>query len=116
MNDRLADGASGFLVALMFAAALWALSELPADARIAVHWNLDGTADGFMGKWAGLLSIPLLGACLWFLSARLPRGWTFPRKPDLPAPARRALYVCVLVVEAVAQLVIAFSAVRAAGA
>ena len=116
MNDRLADGASGFLVALMFAAALWALSVLPADARVAVHWNLDGMADGFMGKWAGLLFIPLLGACLWFLSARLPRDWTFPGKPELPAPARRALYVCVLVVEAVAELIIAFSAVRAAGA
>jgi len=116
MNDRLADGASGFLVALMFAAALWALSELPPDARVAVHWNLDGSADGFMGKWAGLLFIPLLGAVIWFLSVYLPNGWTFPGKPELPAAARRALYVCVLVVEAAAQLIIAFSAVRAAGA
>jgi len=116
MNDRLAGNASGFLVALMFAAALWALSELPADARVAVHWNLDGVADGFMGKWAGLLFIPLVGAVIWFVSVYVPNGWTFPGKTAFPAAARRALYVCVLFVEAVAQLIIAFSAVRAAGA
>jgi hypothetical protein len=116
MNDRLAGMASGFLVALMFAAALWALSVLPADARVVVHWGMDGKANGFMGKWAGLLGIPLLGALTWLLFACLPHGFTFPRQPELPSHARRALYVCVLFVETVAQLIIAISAVRAAGA
>ena len=116
MNDRLAGMASGFLVALMFAAALWALSVLPPDARVVVHWGMDGKANGFMGKWAGLLGIPLLGAFTWLVFSRIWHGVTFPGKPDLPAAARRALYVCVLFVETVAQLIIAFSAVRAAGA
>lgn len=115
MTERLSGIASGFLVALMFAAALWAIDALPPDARVAIHWGSNGVADGWMGKWAGLLFIPVLGACIWFIGAAFPRGWTIPGKPELPPHARRVLFVCVLFVEAVAELAIVFNAVRAAG-
>ena len=115
MNERQAGTVSGFLVAFMFAAALWAIDTLPPDARVAIHWGANGVADGWMGKWAGLLFIPVLGACIWFVGAAFPRGLTLPGKVELPAHARRALFVCVLFAEAVAETVIVFNAVRAEG-
>jgi len=34
---------------------LTAFQTLPADARLAIHWNIDGVADGFAGREALLL-------------------------------------------------------------
>jgi uncharacterized membrane protein len=110
VNKRLADNLSGFLIALMFAVAMWAIDALPAGARIAVHWGAAGEPDGWTGKWAGLLFIPVLSTVLWFALSALPQGLWSPGKLRLPVHAQRALFVCVLVVEAVVQTAIAVNA------
>lgn len=111
MRQRAAHALSGFLIAFMFATALWAIDALPPGARVAVHWNANWQADGWSGKWAGLLFIPCLALVLqWALSA-VPQGVTMPGKLPLPEHARRALFVCVLFIEAAAQAAIAVNAV-----
>jgi uncharacterized membrane protein len=58
-------------VAAMFAlaAACWSL----VPDRIPVHWNIHGEADGFGGKVAGLLMLPLVALATYALTLALPR-------------------------------------------
>jgi uncharacterized membrane protein len=110
VNSRWTGALSGFLIAVMFAIALWAIDELPAGARIAVHWGPDGEPNGWMGKWPGLLFIPVLATVVWFMASASREGNSFPGKLDLPAHARRAVFVCVLLIQAIAQTAIAINA------
>ncbi|QQR92618.1 MAG: DUF1648 domain-containing protein [Candidatus Iainarchaeum archaeon] len=54
---------------ILFAGAFWAYPLLPA--RIAVHWNALGEADGFANKEAGVAILPLItffvGIILFFI-------------------------------------------------
>jgi uncharacterized membrane protein len=59
------------LVAAMFAVAALAWSHVPE--RIAIHWNLQGEADDYGGKFAGLLLLPLMTLGLYLLLLFLPR-------------------------------------------
>ena len=112
MNSRLAGAVNGFLIALMFAVALWALDALPAGARIAVHWGVDGAPDRWMGKWVGMLTIPLFSLALCWLGSLVPEGAASPGKLPLPPRVRRALLCCVLLIQALVQVAIAYSAMR----
>lgn len=49
---------------VMLGTAAYAWGKLPADARIATHWNIHGEADGFSSKVAGLLILPGIGTVL----------------------------------------------------
>ena len=46
------------LIAVLMSA--WAWPSLPEDARIAIHFDLQGAADGFAGKTLGLLLMPAI--------------------------------------------------------
>ena len=66
-----------FFVAGMVAAAFAVGSGLPADIRLPTHWNLEGEADSFAGKWVALFlpaavtgAVSLLFYCLPFLEPR----------------------------------------------
>jgi uncharacterized membrane protein len=59
------------LIAAMFAAA--ALSWPYVPDRLPIHWNLQGEPDGFGGKFAGLLLLPLTVLGLYLLLLFLPR-------------------------------------------
>jgi len=59
------------LIAAMFAGAIVAWPTAPA--RIPVHWNVDGTVDGYGGKVEGLLGLPLLALAIYLLMRFLPR-------------------------------------------
>ncbi len=110
MKNRLADVLSGVLIAFMFAVALWAISELPADVRIAVHWGPDGEPNGWAGKWAGLLFVPVVALVARFSIAVIPSGYSVPGRLALPENARRALLVCVLAIMAISEVAIAINA------
>jgi uncharacterized membrane protein len=66
------------LIALMFvvAAAAWPY----APDRIAVHWNIEGQADRYGGKFEGLLLTPLVALGLYALLAVLP--WFDPGRAN----------------------------------
>jgi uncharacterized membrane protein len=59
------------LIAGMFVAA--ALSWQYVPDRLPIHWNLQGEADGYGGKFAGLLLLPLTAVGLYLLLLFLPR-------------------------------------------
>jgi hypothetical protein len=64
---------------------LAAFMQLPADAVLAIHWNLEGVADGFAGKEA-LLFIPvttaLVGALVWLAVRYDPKRENIARSSD----------------------------------
>jgi len=64
---------------------LAAFIQLPADAVLAIHWNINGVADGFAGKEA-LLFIPvttaLVGALVWLAVRYDPKRENIARSSD----------------------------------
>lgn len=62
-----------------------AFVQLPADAVLAIHWNIDGVADGFAGREA-LLIIPVttvfVGGLLWLAVRYDPRRANIARSSD----------------------------------
>ncbi len=59
------------LIGIMFAAA--ALSWPHVSDRLPIHWNLQGEADSYGGKFAGLMLMPLTTAGMYLLLLFLPR-------------------------------------------
>lgn len=64
----------------MIGATVWGGLVIPADARVPVHFDLHGRADGFGSKWVALLPLPLI-ASVALLMLRMARG-------HVPASAR----------------------------
>lgn len=110
MSKRLADIFSGFLIATLFALAFWAIDRIPDGAQIVVHWGPNGEPNGWMGKWAGMLFIPVMAVTATFAVSVVPEGYAFPGKLPLPEHAKRALLVCVLFVQTIAEAAIALNA------
>lgn len=60
------------LLALMVGVSIWGALAVPSAARVPIHFDLHGRADGFSGKWAALLPLPIVAASvlLGFWAAR----------------------------------------------
>lgn len=112
MKNRLADTLSGVIILFMFAVALWTISELPDEIRIVVHWGPNGEPNGWAGKWAGLLFVPVMALVARLSITFIPSGYSAPGKLPLPENARRALLVCVLSVMAISEIAIAINALE----
>jgi uncharacterized membrane protein len=50
------------ILGVMLVASAYAFVQLPADARIPVHWSIDGPPDGFVDKGVGVLLLPVVAA------------------------------------------------------
>ena len=50
------------VVVLLVAISLYVAGQLPADARVPIHWNAAGQIDGYAGKWVGLMIGPIMAA------------------------------------------------------
>ena len=74
---------STVLIAGMMAVSAWAWPLIPATASIAVHFDLDGRANGWMSRDAALLVIPALATITTLAFAIMPHFTT--RKADLAA-------------------------------
>ena len=61
------------LIGVMLAASAFALGQMPADARIAVHFDLNGRPDGFADAWIAFLLMPGIALAATVLFALLPR-------------------------------------------
>ena len=61
------------LIGAMLAASAFALGQVPADARIAVHFDIGGHPDGFAAAWLAFLFLPGLALAATMLFAFLPR-------------------------------------------
>ena len=81
---------SGLILLVMFAIAVWAWPQLPADARVPVHWNINGEPDRYGSKFEALFVIPFISAGLVVLFTFIPR--IDPRRAHL-AQSRRAYLI-----------------------
>ena len=79
--------ATAAMILAMLGIAAWLGASLPDEARLAVHWGLDGRPDGFAGKWAALLGPPAMtafvGLLFHFLPALEPRREGLARSQGL---------------------------------
>lgn len=57
----------------MLVASTFALMHVSPDARIAIHFGIDGQPDGFAGPWVAFLSLPAIAGLVTALFALLPR-------------------------------------------
>ena len=73
MNMRPLQAVTAISVVAQLALAGYALTQLPAGAQIAIHWGIDGRADGFADAWFGVLLLPALTLLLGPLLAVIPR-------------------------------------------
>jgi uncharacterized membrane protein len=77
MNRRRPAILSAIVVAILFIVSAWAWTQLPADAQVPIHWDIDGTPDGFASKTIGLLLLPLItagvAALFWIIPIIEPR-------------------------------------------
>lgn len=64
---------SALLLAVMLSVSLWGQVNIPDDARLAVHWGINGQANGFAGKTKALWMLPSLAFGLTLLFVFLPR-------------------------------------------
>ncbi len=72
-RTRLTHAASALLVVSMLIGSAWALSVVGGDARVPIHFNVRGEADGWAPARYALWMMPGLAALLLVLMACLPR-------------------------------------------
>ena len=81
---------------------LTAFQTLPADAVLAIHWNINGVADGFAGREA-LLIVPittaLVGGLLWLAVRYDPKRANIARSSEALGIVVVALSLLVAVVQ-----------------
>jgi immunity protein, SdpI family len=58
------------IIAAMFGVAAWAWPQVPE--RLPIHWNIRGQVDGWGGKFAGLLLMPLITVGIYALMLVVP--------------------------------------------
>lgn len=79
-----------------------AFMQLPTDAVLAIHWNIDGVADGFAGREA-LLIVPvttaLVGGLLWLAIRYDPKRANIARSSEALGIVVVALSLLVAVVQ-----------------
>jgi len=79
-----------------------AFMQLPADAVLAIHWNINGVADGFAGREA-LLIVPiataLVGGLLWLAVRNDPKRANIARSSEALGIVVVALSLLVAVVQ-----------------
>jgi uncharacterized membrane protein len=102
------------IVAAMAGLSVYAWPLVPDTARIAVHFGVDGAANGFAGKQLALTMLPALALGVTLLFSVLPR--IEPRRFNLAASAKfyRAAWVGGIVIVAVAHTAIVLGALHVA--
>jgi immunity protein, SdpI family len=73
MNTRPILLVTAVVVAVQLVLAGYALTQLSPDARIAIHWGVDGRPNGYADAWLGLLLLPVTTVVLGPFLAYIPR-------------------------------------------
>jgi uncharacterized membrane protein len=63
---------SAFVVALMFAAGVFAIAHTPPDAAVAIHFGANGAPNGWAHPATAFLLLPAVAAIIWVLLAAAP--------------------------------------------
>jgi uncharacterized membrane protein len=92
MKPGRAGALGGGLIAAMLAAGLWVLAGLPAGARVATHFDIEGRANLYGPAWFGLPALPVIASAVWGLRVLLPR--IDPRGEKLARSGRAFDTIC----------------------
>jgi uncharacterized membrane protein len=92
MHTKQLIGSGAVIIVAMLALSAWASAQLPADASVPVHWDINGVPDRYGGTFEGLLVIPIIAAVLTVVLALAPR--LDPRRLNLEASANAYLAIC----------------------
>jgi uncharacterized membrane protein len=103
--------ASAIALLAMAALTAWAWPKVPADTRIPIHWGLDGQANRYTSKAAGLVTAPLIALGVTVVLAGLP--WIDPRRRSLARSPRayQAVWIGVMGLQVAIQALIVLAAV-----
>ena len=112
MSIRLPLIVSLLIVAAMAGLSAWAWPPVPETARIAIHWDANGVANGFAGKEQALLMLPAISLGLIVLLGAIPS--IEPRRFNLAASAKfyKAAWVGVIAILALAHTAIVLTALH----
>jgi uncharacterized membrane protein len=102
------------IIAVMLLLTAWAWPQLPADARIPIHWSADGQVDGYADKLVGLLLLPLIAAGIAAMFAAIPLIEPRRRNLERSATAYGAIWVGVMLLLGGLQLLVIGAALGAA--
>ncbi len=83
---------SGVIFLFTIALTIWAWGQIPADAQIPFHWNIQGEVDDYASKPVGLLMGPTMVIILTILMIAIPR--MEPRKENL-AQSQKAYQIVI---------------------
>ncbi|OGO56576.1 MAG: hypothetical protein A2Z32_00915 [Chloroflexi bacterium RBG_16_69_14] len=115
MNRRALTIFSAVVVGAMLLLSAWAWFQLPADARVPIHWGPDGQVDGYADKTIGLLLLPLttlgVAALLWVIPVIEPRRANFEKS----GKAYGAIWVAVVLMLAAIDVVAVAAALGGTG-
>jgi uncharacterized membrane protein len=95
---------------VQLALAAWILTTVGWEARVPIHWDIEGTPDGFADAWVALAITPAITAVLGPILAVLPRF--DPRRENLARSSTAWVWICgsLLLLLAGVQLLIALAA------
>lgn len=102
------------VVVAMAAGSWWAFGRVPEDARVAVHFGLDGTPDRFASPAMAFAILPLAAAVAVALMAVLPLISAATRIPEASRSAYAITAVAVVLVLAAAHAMIIAHAIGVA--
>ena len=92
--------ASGAVLALMLAASALVWPQLAANARIPIHWGLNGRVDGYGGPAVGLLGVPAMAALMALVLGLLPLADKRLSRSRPSLKAYRGLWLALLALQA----------------
>lgn len=73
MLKRCSDRVQLAFIATMSLAGLWVVLELPSDARVPIHFDINGTPNGWAEPAMAVFMAPALAVMFWGLQALLPK-------------------------------------------
>jgi uncharacterized membrane protein len=86
MNTKPLFFVNVLLIVAMIAVSAWIWPSIPDDARLPVHWNLDGEPDRYGSKVEALLAMPIVALVLTAVFLVLP--YFEPRRRNLEQSAK----------------------------
>jgi uncharacterized membrane protein len=110
MQSRFVSFVRWAVIFSMFIVAAFTIYELPHDSLIAVHWNANGEPDRWMGKWPGLLTIPMVAFLMsLMISAKSNDNGNFGNL-KMSSSGQKKMLLPLLLVLLVAELLISVNA------
>ncbi|HEY2068180.1 MAG TPA: SdpI family protein [Rhizomicrobium sp.] len=85
------------ILAVMAGLSLWAWQVLPDDARLVVHWDMDGHPNGYASKAVALLIMPVLALISILIAAALSRSRSERMQAALHSTGFGAIWLAMLV-------------------